>query len=651
MEQLVIIVGKTILATLDDKVLFSKDDATLSVEEWASDLFQARFIRQEIHSHINTATIYLSDVHAANYKMITIPAARKILEASELNGKELSNLLSSLQSKLTIQLEYGIRDGNVLSISEIKIEEKGLKCNCTCPGCGAPLVARLGKKKQRHFAHKGEACDVVAAQQTALHMLAKEIIENSKRLLFPGIEIKRDNYIDGVDDYRVQARIPQSIEYRKASIISCDSVSLERKISNIVPDIIVTVKGRSCLIEIAVTHFVDEEKEYKLKEVGLPLFEIDLSDLYNSEFSRAELTEAVLFDPNNRAWVYNPLYDEAEKWAKDEYEKYKLSAEEAVEQEDRNAAIKAEKKQQRRAIGEKKIKGVFEPSSYQKAILTLENKTEAAERLRLLHMKTDIDNLPFFLNIPISGEMVFPCDRRIWQSALFDKFVFNRNSEDENKPTIHIKRVQKWIEKYNKQFPIDWSLTYKTVVSISQDNEKTVSLLFDVIVTFFNYLVYLGFLEPFYYQEALVRQTHSFDPPNKDHAEILLDAINKVDWYDPAVDDKIMQFLSPVESAANHYLPRNRTMILNEVANEESIIPKTNWEDRKKEIECERATGLADVQERDFDGDDPVYDSLNWRWLKCTSCEKLLRADQMASYGGPGSINKGLCRDCSNKRR
>lgn len=651
MEQLVIIVGKSILATLDDKVLFSKDDATLSVEEWASDLFQARFIRQEIHSHINTATIYLSDVHAANYKIITIPAARKILEASELNGKELSNLLSSLQPRLKIQLEYGIRDGNVISISEIKIEEKGLKCNCTCPGCGTPLVARLGKKKQRHFAHKGEACDVVAAQQTALHMLAKEIIENSKRLLFPGIEIKRDNYIDDVDDYRVQARIPQSIEYRKASIISCDSVSLERKISNIVPDIIVTVKGRSCLIEIAVTHFVDEEKEYKLKEVGLPLFEIDLSDLYNSEFSRAELAEAVLFDPNNRAWVYNPLYDEAEKWAKDEYEKYKLSAGEAVEQEDRNAAIKAEKKQQRREIGEKKIKGVFEPSSYQKAILSLENKTEAAERLRLLHMKTDIDNLPFFLNIPISGEMVFPCDRRIWQSALFDKFVFNRNSEDDNKPTIHIKRVQKWIEKYNKQFPIDWSLTYKTVVSISQDDEKTVSLLYDVIVTFFNYLVYLGFLEPFYYQEALVRQTHSMVPPNSDHAEILLDALNQVDWYDPAVDNKIMQFLSPVGSISNYYLPRNRTMLLNGIETQEHFVQRPSWEDRKNEIEKERSSGLADVQGRDFEGDDPIYDSLNWRWLKCTNCEKLLRADQMASYGGPGSINKGLCRDCSNKRR
>ena len=97
-------------------------------------------------------------------------------------------------------------------------------------------------------------------------------------------------------------------------------------------------------------------------------------------------------------------------------------------------------------------------------------------------------------------------------------------------------------------------------------------MLYDVIVTFFNYLVYLGFLDPFYYQESLVRQTHSFDPPNKDHAETLLDAVNKVDWYDPAVDDRIMQFLAPVASAANHYLPRNRTMILNEVAYEGTLL-------------------------------------------------------------------------------
>ena len=376
-----------------------------------------------------------------------------------------------------------------------------------------------------------------------------------------------------------------------------------------------------------------------------------MSDLYNSEFSRKDLAEAVLFSPSNRTWIFNPLYDDARRWAKEQYSQYIQSAEEELERQDEKEAIRAEKKQQPREIGEKRIKEIFEPDNYQKTVAALANEEEAAKQIKLLHMKTDIDKLPFFLNIPITGEIVFPCDRRIWQSALFDKFVFNRNTEDENKPSVHIKRVQKWIEKYNKQFPIDWTLTYKTEVSASREEKKTVSLLYDVVVTFFNYLVYLGFLEPFIYQEAALKQPHSLEPPNREHAEILYDAINKVDWYDPFVDDKIMQFLTPIGSASNYYLPRNRTMLLNEIENQEIIVPKTIWEDRKKEIENDRATGFADVQDKDFDGNEPIFDRFNWRWLKCANCEKLYRADQMASYGGRGNINKGICRKCSNDRR
>ena len=480
-------------------------------------------------------------------------------------------------------------------------------------------------------------------------MLAKEIIESSKKLRFPGIYIKKDDYCNDIEDIRVQAKIPPSIGYRKSSVVNCDSVSLEKKISSIVPDIMVTAEGRKCLIEVAVTHFVDEEKEQKIKEIGLPLFEIDLSNLYNSEFSREELAEEVLFNPSNRTWIFNPRYDDAERWAKEQYSKIIQSAEEEVKRQDEKESFRAIWKQQRREIGEKRIKDIFELDNYQKTVAALKNKEEAAKHLKQLHMKTDIDKLPFFLNIPITGEMVFPCDRRIWQSALFDKFVFNRNSEGENKPTVHIKKVQKWIEEYNKQFPIDWGLTYKTEVLVSREEKKTVSLLYDVVYTFFKYLVYLGFLEPFFFQEAVLRQSHSLEPPNREHAENLYDAINKVDWYDPAVDDRIEQFLTPTKSVRNTYLPRNR-ILLNEIENQETISPKTNREDSKKEIEKDRATGLADVQDKDFDGSEPIYDRSNWRWLKCTNCEKLFREDQMASYGGRGSINKGICRKCSNDR-
>ena len=35
-------------------------------------------------------------------------------------------------------------------ISEITEKEKGLMCNCFCPGCGEKLQARLGEIKQKH---------------------------------------------------------------------------------------------------------------------------------------------------------------------------------------------------------------------------------------------------------------------------------------------------------------------------------------------------------------------------------------------------------------------------------------------------------------------------------------------------------------------
>ena len=650
MNQLLVISGKRIVSSPDNHVLFQPNKDGMELDHWVENTFLTKVLRKEDHYDLPLNIVYASEIKSPKFSLISIPAAKRLLE-QDSNNAEVVAFLSSLQAKLSIQFEYGIRDGRVVSISEIKPEEYGLRCNCVCPGCGAPLIANLGKKKQRYFSHKGDACDVAAAQQTALHMLAKEIIEEYKKLLFPGITVKRESYIDGIKDYRVYTRVPLSIEYRKPSMATCDSVSLETKLSNIVPDIIISAKGRSCLVEIAVTHFVDEEKERRIKEIGLPLFEIDLSELYNTEFSREDLAEAVLRNPGNRTWIFNPLYDDAEKWAKEEYSKAILSAEKEVEREDQQEAIQTEKKLQRRAVGEKKIKSSFEPDNYRIIVSSLENENAVGAHLKTLYMKTALEKFPFFLNIPITGEMVFPCDRRIWQSALFDKFVFNRNSEDENKPTVHIKRVQKWIEKYNKQFPIDWTLTYKTVVSVSREEKKTVSLLYDVVVTFFNYLVYLGFLEPFIYQEATLRKSHSLEPPNREHAEILYDAISKVDWYDPTVDDRIMQFLTPIRNVSNYYSPRNRTMLLNEIENQETNSPKTNWEDRKKELEDDRAAGLTDVQNKDFDGSEPIYDKFNWRWLKCTNCEKLFRADQMASYGGRGKINKGICRKCSDDRR
>ena len=88
---------------------------------------------------------------------------------------------------LLCELRYGIRNEKVVSIWDLEERDRGLACDCVCPCCGEKLLAKLGKKKTRHFAHRNSNCSASAANQTALHLLAKEILQEEKKFLFPPV--------------------------------------------------------------------------------------------------------------------------------------------------------------------------------------------------------------------------------------------------------------------------------------------------------------------------------------------------------------------------------------------------------------------------------------------------------------------------------
>ena len=86
------------------------------------------------------------------------------------------------------ELIYGIRTtyNEVVHIEDIPKELRGLKCNCVCYRCGRTLVARKGDVLEHHFAHYSDPagthqsgdyyCDVEKANESALHLMAKQII-------------------------------------------------------------------------------------------------------------------------------------------------------------------------------------------------------------------------------------------------------------------------------------------------------------------------------------------------------------------------------------------------------------------------------------------------------------------------------------------
>ncbi len=180
-----------------------------------------------------------------------------------------------------LKLSYGLLDNRLVHVLAVL---NGLACGCTCPSCGARLVARnQGQKKAAHFAHY-EAPECTYGLQTALHLAAKDIFLKHRKLLLPGAvgEVQLDatywqtfsfdakQYL-----YHLPCEVFEENLYEFPSrYTSIQAVVLERKTDNIIPDIVVETENGPLLVEIAVTHFIDEAK---LKKFGFWVYPLSKS--------------------------------------------------------------------------------------------------------------------------------------------------------------------------------------------------------------------------------------------------------------------------------------------------------------------------------------------------------------------------------------
>jgi hypothetical protein len=182
---------------------------------------------------------------------------------------------------------YGLRDNVLLHISQV---ESGLACGCVCPGCSGRLVARKGRRRDHHFAHySAQPCQ--HAGESALHRAAKEILENAGKIRLPAVRIDFKSHRD-------------PYELAPASTYCIDSVRLEQRAGDLIPDVIATLGGRQLLIEVFVTHRVDALKRARLCKLGCSALEIDVSQAPR-DLPRDELTKLIVDETANKRWINN----------------------------------------------------------------------------------------------------------------------------------------------------------------------------------------------------------------------------------------------------------------------------------------------------------------------------------------------------------
>lgn len=193
-----------------------------------------------------------------------------------------------------IQLPYGLREGRLVHIGEAV---QGRRCNCVCPECLQPLIAKKGAKNLHHFAHDWNA-DCPGALESALHLAAKTILFSQRCLRLPAVHL---NF----------ASLKPSWRLFPASRVRFDTMLMEQRTGGLRPDLIGISGGRPLLIEIAVTHPAGPDKLAKLRQLELSALEISLGDLPPERMAPEPLARAIIGGLTNKQWLYNHKAEQA----------------------------------------------------------------------------------------------------------------------------------------------------------------------------------------------------------------------------------------------------------------------------------------------------------------------------------------------------
>lgn len=202
-------------------------------------------------------------------------------------------------------LPFGLKNGLLVDVNAVP---RGKACDCICPACNMPLLTRKGDSKRHHFAHDPDfrTEDCKFGYETALHLMAKQIIEESGHILLPGYSVT-EFFL-----HRQRGRISETVDVLGDHTLLYNRVELEQTQQDTRPDIVIYIDGEPLFVEVAVTHFVDDEKRQKLVRMNVMAIEIDLSKL--DRFPSKDELRAHLIDAlDSKTWLNHPAANEIKR--------------------------------------------------------------------------------------------------------------------------------------------------------------------------------------------------------------------------------------------------------------------------------------------------------------------------------------------------
>lgn len=343
-----------------------------------------------------------------------------------------------------VKLPFGLINDRLIHIHDAS---KGRACGCVCPKCKRPLEARKGKIRAHYFAHyNSEECS--GATETAIHLMAKQIIAESKTVktsLFEKIPQKTD--IEGNVHYGKQVKID-------SREIKAEHAILEEQRQGYKPDVTLIYKNTPLLVEIKVTHQVDDDKKLKVENNHEAMLEIDLSGIDAQILLDMANFERYIIHEAPRHWIHNPrgeaqyesnlkeLHARVEQINIKLYPKRQAQKKKEEHEKKKHLEFEARKSQERAKHADKLSElELYLSPTWQKQRKFIQENTivnfPIAEKIKNAELTF---GLPPLVDITVKSDWIFNVHKSVWQADILNTMVFNNETTKELNTSV-VKRI------------------------------------------------------------------------------------------------------------------------------------------------------------------------------------------------------------------
>ena len=328
------------------------------------------------------------------------------------------------------RVPFGIgRDGRLVDAAST---DRGLACDCICPGCRTTLVANQGLVRVPYFSHYSNV-DCTAGAETAIHLAAKQVLIDRLQILLPPLRVQICRKDPKYGIFSSSRNLSSSLLH------SFQSASPEISLGDIRPDVLaVNHDGTNIALEIRVTHAVDALKAARLRSLDLACIEIDLRSLIGTELSMRDLEREVIESTSNKQWIFHPQIPLIEASLLSEFDAWQASKQDSFE-----------------VAKERKAEEIAAPKTNSAAVIrrtervTSENYVYSllpdAEKLAQIRATLGLVGLrwPSHLAVGLRADMsAIPAPKNLWQGAIFARFIYRVG---QNRELPEIRNLTYWV--------------------------------------------------------------------------------------------------------------------------------------------------------------------------------------------------------------